>query len=425
MIADSAYAHNSCDTLHSGARWCSSCLYQDYDDELAEWEDAYEDAICDRYEERLAEQAEQADNSGIALDPHGARSDAALIKKGPSLEQEVAEFREQSHEEKLTAMLSEWHSDCTPGPSSSLDDFLHFSDERLTEEGGIASPDLSDRADIALAEWEKYQNPIIDYVHRQRFDRIWSERIAAHNALQKRNDALRPLFHRLRPGIVAAKSGIAISFASFLTLQTVKMINPATIVADEAAMAPFEPQILKEVRDRVRLDKVILFVRLAGFLRNAGHRLSDSLRSVLDREPSPFVDFDPSKGLAPLHTALTDLDMDPLFSQVTPLFRCGICSTKLLYPDIASHLVNEHDVANVPAYAHVPSGDFRKAIKGLLDDLGHSSQLELSAFEVFYSDCRFDVATRTGGGELRMSIGETWEQVVSLFCAFSTFRATR
>lgn len=268
-------------------------------------------------------------------------------------------------------------------------------------------------------------------MHARHFDRIWSEKIAAHDALQKRNDALRPLFDRLRPGIVAIEPGVGIFFASFFTLPTVEMIKPATIVADEAAMAPFESQILKEVRDRVRLDKVILFVRLARFLRNAGHRLSDSVKSVLDRERSPFVDFDPSKGLAPLHAALTDLDMDPLFSQVTSLFRCGICSTKLPYPVIAIHLVNEHDVANVPAYAHVPSGDFRKALKGLLDDLGHSSQLELSAFEVFYSDCRFDVTTRTGGGELRSSIGETWEQVVSVprtlsivSCSSLTFTVT-
>ncbi|BGP01902.1 hypothetical protein JCM10021v2_005612 [Rhodotorula toruloides] len=272
------------------------------------------------------------------------------VTRDPSLEQKLGDFREQAREEKMAAMLADLHTDCMPGPASLYQFFQ--SDERLTDE-----------------EWEKYKAPIV---------------------------------------------AIPISFATFLALPTVETLwYPANAFIDARGWPPLEPQILSEIRTRIRLDKVILFDRLArAHVANTGVLLHTDTKAIASSS-STFVDCDPSKGLAPLHAALTDRDMDPLFAQVTSLFRCGICSTKLPYPDIAIHLVDDHYVPNVTAYAHVPSSDFRKAIKSLLDDLGHSSQLELAAFEVFYADCHFDVTTRSASGELETSVGETWAQVLS------------
>lgn len=275
----------------------------------------------------------------------------------------------------------------------------------------------ADTANKAATEWEKYKSPIVACVHRRRFDRIWREESAAHDARQKRQEALRPLFGRLQPpkrSATSARASIPISFAIFLALPTVETLwYPANAFIDARGWPPLEPQILSEICTRIRLDKVVLFDRIVrAHVADNGVLPSTTMKPIASSSSSPFIDCDPSKGLVPLHAALTDRDMDPLFAQVTSLFRCGICSTKLPYPDIAIHLVDDHDVPNVPAYAHVPSSDFRKAIKSLLDDLGHSLQLELAAFEFFYADCDFDVTMRSASGQFETSVGETWAQVV-------------
>ncbi|BGP09933.1 hypothetical protein JCM10049v2_005811 [Rhodotorula toruloides] len=386
------------DTLHLDGSWCSSCLYQSYDDDLAEWEDYEEDLILDTHDEEP--QTQDQAMSTTTSDAQGAqvRVGGAIIR-GPSLEQKLGEFREQAREEKMAAMLADLHTDCMPGPASLYQFFQ--SDERLTDE-----------------EWEKYKSPIVACVHRRRFDRIWREEIAAHDARQKRQEALRPLFGRLQPpkrSATSARASIPISFAIFLALPTVETLwYPANAFIDARGWPPLEPQILSEICTRIRLDKVVLFERIVrAHVADNGVLPSTTMKPIASSSSSPFIDCDPSKGLVPLHAALTDRDMDPLFAQVTSLFRCGICSTKLPYPDIAIHLVDDHDVPNVPAYAHVPSSDFRKAIKSLLDDLGHSLQLELAAFEFFYADCDFDVTMRSASGQFETSVGETWAQVLS------------
>uniref|UniRef100_A0A0K3CS02 Uncharacterized protein n=1 Tax=Rhodotorula toruloides TaxID=5286 RepID=A0A0K3CS02_RHOTO len=364
------------DTLHLDGRWCSSCLYQNYDDDLAEWEYYEEELNLDTHDEEP--QTRDQAMSTTTSDAQGAQVRVeGAVTRDPSLEQKLGDFREQAREEKMAAMLADLHTDCMPGPASLYQFFQ--SDERLTDE-----------------EWEKYKAPIVAC---------------------KRQEALRPLFARLQPpkhSATSARASIPISFATFLALPTVETLwYPANAFIDARGWPPLEPQILSEIRTRIRLDKVILFDRLArAHVANTGVLLHTDTKAIASSS-STFVDCDPSKGLAPLHAALTDRDMDPLFAQVTSLFRCGICSTKLPYPDIAIHLVDDHYVPNVTAYAHVPSSDFRKAIKSLLDDLGHSSQLELAAFEVFYADCHFDVTTRSASGELETSVGETWAQVLS------------
>ncbi|BGP26319.1 F-box domain containing protein [Rhodotorula toruloides] len=185
-----------------------------------------------------------------------------------------------------------------------------------------------------------------------------------------------------------------------------KLGTLASFVLDSDEWPENEAQIVSEARTRARLDQMILFDRMARAYGTENALVQPHLTRMIAFSTSPFGDHDLSKGLAPLHAGLTDPDRDPLFAQVTSLFRCGICSANFPYPNIAVHLVDDHDVPSVPAYAHIPINAFRKAIKDLLNQLGRSSQLEVS-----FADCRFDVTTRTASGELETSIGETWAQV--------------
>ncbi|BGP33926.1 hypothetical protein JCM10296v2_005735 [Rhodotorula toruloides] len=359
------YIAQDVEEARSEGWWCTACFHRDYEHDFNAWKSA------ERWRLKTAQESLQHARTEDQPSDRGVLDNVSGIG---SYEQELAEFEEESREEIMAAMLAQWHSSCIPAPAEMLE-FVE-SDERLTGE-----------------EWDRFKGPLVELADRERSDR----------------------FGRLEETIYAAhQKGQARPSTPFLAFPILKTLGTiASLVFDSTGWPDIKDQIVNEIRTRARLDKIILFDRMARAHYAENTLILLHLTRIVAFSSSPFVDCDLSNGLAPLHAALTDHDMDPLFAQVTSLFRCGICSTKLPYPDIAIHLFDDHDVLSVPAYAHVPSSDFRKAIKSLLDVLGHSSQVELTAFEVFYADCRFDVTTRTAKGELETSVGETCAQVLS------------
>ncbi|BGP33943.1 hypothetical protein JCM10296v2_005752 [Rhodotorula toruloides] len=270
----------------------------------------------------------------------------------------LAEDEEKREIRIFEKLKAEMHGDCIPAP------FEY--DERF----------LGDNMLLTSQEWDACKGPLIEYAARNEHERLWRE---AQEDEEYRQEELKPLFQRLK-GVVAPSA---------------------------------EPVVLRDVFDHIHRDKVRLFDRIARAHLAAGVALPTFIKKVLGCESAPFVDCDPSKGLASLHAVLTDSDMDPMLTNLTSLFRCGICSAKRTYPAIAIHLVDEHDVTNVPAYANVPSDAFRQATKGLLDDFDTSSDTSFAAFETAHGDARFDVTTRASSGEMETSVGETWAHVLS------------
>lgn len=107
---------------------------------------------------------------------------------------------------------------------------------------------------------------------------------------------------------------------------------------------------------------------------------------------------------------LGDDEMDPIFARATALFRCGFCSSKFTYPDIANHLVEMHGAGPVTAYAHVPAPAFRRAVKDLLVEM----KLPFTTTSSDLGDSRFDVEERSGSGVAFTRCDQSWADVVSL-----------
>uniref|UniRef100_A0A0K3CNC6 BY PROTMAP: gi/472585492/gb/EMS23046.1/ F-box domain containing protein [Rhodosporidium toruloides NP11] gi/647399394/emb/CDR44132.1/ RHTO0S09e00298g1_1 [Rhodosporidium toruloides] n=1 Tax=Rhodotorula toruloides TaxID=5286 RepID=A0A0K3CNC6_RHOTO len=347
-----------CGNLACAASWCLQCFEDDFDDDIDDWESS--------------------------SDERGELSELAALLP------EDEELRDARIVAKIKA---KFHTDCTPAPFEYAENFL-YDDRRLGYE-----------------EWEACKDPLIEYAARNEHERLWREE---QEGQKYRQDELKPLFERLKGVVASARQGVFLSLATFYDLSSVKTLwQDEDAYDDPEAWVSAEPTILRDLFDHIHRGKVRLFDRIARAHLNDGIALPSFVKTVLECEHGACVDGEPSKGLAPLHAVLTDSDMDPILSRLTSLFRCGICSAKRSYPAIAIHLVDEHSVTNVPAYANIPSEAFRQVTKGLLDDFGLSHDISFAAFEKAHGDARFDVTTRTSSGETETSVGETWAHVLS------------
>ncbi|BGP09936.1 hypothetical protein JCM10049v2_005814 [Rhodotorula toruloides] len=348
--------------------WCMACIEEDYDADMKRWED----------EQRA---------------------------KGISEEEEEAEAWEEEDENTrwertFAEMLAAWHGDCIPAPC------------HLTE----TSPFEGDHRELWFHEdWPHYRGAIIEYARRNQHKARWQ---AAQDARRRRKEEMETLFVGLRTSCREEHLGFFVALSTFLDFPEVKALwfpdNGVGVSAVELESWPrVRQQILSRIAKSDRLATIQLFDRIARSLLNDGQRLGDFASFVLDREPSPFVDSDRSKGLAPYHSALSDDDMNPVFDRLASLFRCGVCSAKLTFPAIAIHLVDEHGLTNVAAYAHVPTPSFRKAIKKLLERRLLPADISPARFKAYHGGAHFHVTMRTKTGNLEMSLNETWAQVLS------------
>ncbi|BGP33929.1 hypothetical protein JCM10296v2_005738 [Rhodotorula toruloides] len=345
--------------------WCEACYFADKPDD-----DSYEPEL-ERWQSLKGSLIEEGDDDEC--------DEEAYLRKCSQVKDE---------------MLAAWHGACIPAapcdhPNDELDLMADFHDVWFS------------------LRCCGFRSAILEYARRNRHQRLWDARL-------QRQEQLRPFYDELETLIRGFSGGSFVAFRAFLEIPPIKRLwLPGDAVISLESWSDGHASVLSLILERERRDKLRLWDRIVRTLLVNGHRLGDFAPFVLDREPLPFVDSDPSNGQAPYHSALSDDDMNPMSDRLASLFRCGFCSAKLTFPDIAIHVVDEHDVANVPAYALVPSSEFRKAVKGLLSDLGYSSQFKKSTFEVVYIDCRFDLTTRTAVGQLETSVGETWAQVLS------------
>lgn len=313
----------------------------------------------------------------------------------------------------MQQMLEKWHSDCVPAPTHLTYDF-NYPLEMITEAGTRDGPFCASPLTLARsADWAIHKPRFVEHCERRRQRRIAEE---ASEALRARKAALRPLFDRLKDVLVLVAGEVFVSFEDFLKFPSVKQLwRPADVAVDPLVRNAAEQAILRDLTESSRRVKVRLFHRIARCLLADDHPLPPHVKDALEHEPSIFVDYEPSKGLAPLHAALTDADMDPIFARLVALFRCGRCSAKLPYPDIATHMVCEHGAVigqSLVAHFNLPSNLFRCAVRRLLRELGEPVDIKGADFEDQYGSRRFDTCRLMRNGTLRTTERETWAEVV-------------
>lgn len=230
---------------------------------------------------------------------------------------------------------------------------------------------------ITAVEWRQVQTFALAYLKQKRREaehraatRSWATN---RNSRQQRRQTLEPLYNHVLGLLGPAHCDAAPSLDDFAHLPS---IRPRWFPDDSLGASPFSQDhaslALVDLTSSIHNVKVQLFSRIARVLLVDGVALPDSVRRALAVEPSPFRADRPNSVLAPLHSCLSDDDLDNVLLRVTALFRCGVCSDKLAYPHIVEHLRDKHGASSAQTVAGcvVPDKAFRDAVRGILRDNG-------------------------------------------------------
>ncbi|GAA5864883.1 hypothetical protein JCM3774_004260 [Rhodotorula dairenensis] len=229
-----------------------------------------------------------------------------------------------------------------------------------------------------------------------------------------RREALRPLFERIKQLSALRQNAHFFTFAYFCEgLDSIKRLWSSAGAAPKPVHLPrVERFLVKEVCDEIRWEKVRLFLRIAHAILDDGPTsvLPHWAVSMLDYVDSRIRDLEQRDTLKRYClSGVVDVDMDAILSRATALFRCGFCSTKLLYPAIANHLVETHRAGPVTAYAHVPAPAFRRAVNDLLVEMNlpRTTSCETLAGH------RFDVEETSASGVQMTLCDQSWDEVLA------------
>ncbi|GAA5964823.1 hypothetical protein JCM8115_000114 [Rhodotorula mucilaginosa] len=242
-----------------------------------------------------------------------------------------------------------------------------------------------------------------------------SQRNKEQRLRRARRQKLRPLFERIKQQTTQRQTSHFFSFWYFCVgLKSIERLWLPDAAAAKPAPSPLiERFLVKDAADKAHEEKVRLFFRIARALlhddddENAA--LPESVTAMLEHVNSRVQDSKQSDVFRSYCLdILGDDEMDPIFARATALFRCGFCSSKFTYPDIANHLVEMHEAGPVTAYAHVPALAFRRAVKDLLVEM----KLPFTTTSSDLGDSRFDVEERSGSGVTITRCDQSWADVL-------------
>ncbi|GJN92951.1 hypothetical protein Rhopal_005995-T1 [Rhodotorula paludigena] len=271
--------------------------------------------------------------------------------------------------------------------------------------------------DTSPVEWRQVKTFALAYLKHKR--REAEHRVATRSwasnrkSRQQRRQTLEPLYNYVLGLLGPAHRDAAPSLDDFAHLPS---IRPRWFPDDSLGASPFSQDhtslALVDLISSIHGVKVQLFSRIARVLLADGVALPDSVRRALAVEPSPFRADCPSSVLAPLHSRLSDVDLDNVLSRVTALFRCGFCSRKLAYPHIVEHLRDAHNASSAQTVAGcvVPDKAFRKAVRGILREIGLDEKV--TPDDVCRLGKTYDVELCEASGE-RLYKGKSWDWIVS------------
>ncbi|GAA5906414.1 hypothetical protein JCM8208_004653 [Rhodotorula glutinis] len=251
-------------------------------------------------------------------------------------------------------------------------------------------------------EWDDVKLWVVTYVHRRSLPRVRKE---LEQRRAHRLDQMRPLGDQIVALLPHPLHRIVPSFDTSAMLPAVKPFWYAdSAVVDPSTWSASHPAILADVLRSIRALKLRLFSRIARTLTSLPPHLALTLSSEL-------VDADPHH--APLHHLLSDADVDAILSRPTALFRCGVCSTELVYPSIVEHLRDEHgaSAAQCAALACAPDGRFCEAVRALLE-AAEGLGAETTDEELRGMGVVFEVDEEVAGGHV-VRTRESWDQLTS------------
>lgn len=137
-------------------------------------------------------------------------------------------------------------------------------------------------------------------------------------------------------------------------------------------------RLLEFIGYKLHHAKLVVFMRIAVTLRaDEPTALPTAIRSLLDSvDTSDSTPEGP--GLLETHFAGHEQEIDEIMARATTLLRCGFCSRKLSFEQIAEHVIDEHGAGPVAPFALVPQKGFRDAVRSLLNSLQMPSTTALT-----------------------------------------------
>ncbi|GAA5999265.1 uncharacterized protein JCM10292_001713 [Rhodotorula paludigena] len=271
--------------------------------------------------------------------------------------------------------------------------------------------------DASPVEWRPVKTFALAYLKHKR--REAEHRVATRSwatnrkSRQQRRQTLEPLYNHVLGLLGPAHRDAAPLLDNFAHLPS---IRPLWFPDDSLGASPFSQDhaslALVDLTSSIHDVKVQLFSRIARVLLVDGVALPDSVRRALAVEPSPFRADRPNSVLAPLHSRLSNVDLDNVLSRVTALFRCGFCSRKLAYPHIVEHLRDAHNASSAQTVAGcvVPDKAFRDAVRGILREIGLDEKA--SPDDVCRLGKTYDVELCEASG-VRLYEDKSWDWIVS------------
>ncbi|KPV75557.1 uncharacterized protein RHOBADRAFT_53523 [Rhodotorula graminis WP1] len=194
----------------------------------------------------------------------------------------------------------------------------------FSKEDFVAVRPWADKHPVLLTDqqWARISKDVLAAVALHRSRRLEDERQLAQ---QRRRSQLHALFQQARATALSADERLPWPcFMKLITLKSaVPLWQPDDAVIDPSSWSNLVPTIVAEVRQAFRKDEVSFFDAAARSLRSAGVAVDPKILSVLDNEPSAFVDA--SDDLAPLHEQLSKADTDSIFEHAAAVVECGSC----------------------------------------------------------------------------------------------------
>ncbi|BGP50113.1 hypothetical protein JCM10450v2_006024 [Rhodotorula kratochvilovae] len=250
-------------------------------------------------------------------------------------------------------------------------------------------------------EWYYIEDRVVAWVKEERRARLKAEKL--YSQAEHRANLAR--LHGLIAKCVDAETRALLPpLHSFLRLPSLQALwNQVDVDIHGDDLAHVFARALADALEAVRADRLTLFDRLARTLLAEGDVLPPSVVAALATSPSPFLDANPSRGLAPAFAALSEQDLAAVFDRAAALFACGLCGALLPFASIVPH-VHAAQGSRAPARCVLAPVRVRAMVRGAA---GAGTVEECEAMGRVW-----EVTGATDDGKGWKLKGQTWSEVM-------------
>lgn len=243
-------------------------------------------------------------------------------------------------------------------------------------------------------EWIEIGPAITAFVRAYRDEFL---RCEAEDRKRQRRDQLRLLRQQVLLACTPLEQQVFPRDGVFYQLPSVKPLwEPEDSIVDPATWSAIVPSIRGDVQRQIRHDKVWCCDQLARALHKADIPLPDVIMHAISQEPSPFIDDrDESKGLAPLHDQLTDVELEELLDRPVSLFTCSDCCGVYSFGEVIQHLRATHHRFSSEASCLPAPASYLQLFDRMLEHANLDRRGTTRAYLAALGD-RFTIQLRTG-----------------------------